>query len=79
MKSLCETRWACRANAINTFNATTLKHICETETKANIAAEAKGLLANIDFQFILALKVSTLTPILIFFFIKEKVLFKICI
>lgn len=64
LKSLCETRWACRADAINTFNATmeaivrTLKHILETETKAKIAAEAKGLLANIDFEFVLALKVS---------------------
>ena len=40
---------------------TTLKHIHKTETKVNIAAEVKGLLANIDFQFILASKVSTLT------------------
>ena len=66
-KSLCETRWACRANAINTFNATvgaivgTLKIIRETETKAKIAAEAKGLLSNIDFEFVLSLKVSILT------------------
>ena len=64
MKSLCETHWD-RADAINTFNATmaaivrTLKHIRETETKAKIAAEAKGLLENIDFQFVLALEVST--------------------
>jgi hypothetical protein len=36
----------------------TLKHTRETATKANIAAEAKGLLGNIDFGFILALKVS---------------------
>ena len=49
LKSLCETRWACRAYAINTFNATieaivgTLKHISETEMKANIAAEAWNL------------------------------------
>ncbi|CAB3985113.1 zinc finger MYM-type 1-like [Paramuricea clavata] len=63
LKSLCETRWACRANAINTFNATigaivgTLKIIHETETKAKIAAEAKGLLSNIDFEFVLSLKV----------------------
>ncbi len=63
LKNLCETRWACRADAINTFNATigaivaTLKHIRETDQKPNIVAEAKGLLANIDFEFILALKV----------------------
>ena len=67
LKSLCETRWACRANAINTFNATvgaivgTLKIIRETETKAKIAAEARGLLSNIDFEFVLSLKVSILT------------------
>ena len=64
LKKLCDTRWACRADAINTFNMTidavvaTLKHIRETATKATIAAEAKGLLGNIDFGFILALKVS---------------------
>ena len=48
LKKLCDTRWACRADAINTFNRTidavqaTLKHIHENETKANIAAEAKA-------------------------------------
>jgi hypothetical protein len=31
--------------------------IRETDQKPNIVAEAKGLLANIDFEFILALKV----------------------
>lgn len=60
LKSLCETRWACRADAINTINALlkpvyrTLQHILETERKANIAAEAKGLFASIDFEFILS-------------------------
>ena len=36
------------------------------ETKAKIAAEAKGLLANINFEFVLALEVSTYDIILIF-------------
>ena len=35
----------------------TLKHICETDKKPNIVAEAKGLLGDIDFEFVLALKV----------------------
>ena len=67
LKSLCETRWACRADAINTINASlkvvyrTLLDIPETERKANIAAEAKGLLASIDFDFILSLNVSLLS------------------
>ena len=67
LKSLCETRWACRADAINTINASlkavyrTLLDIHETERKANIAAEAKGLLASIDFDFILSLNVSLLS------------------
>ena len=64
LKRLCETRWACRADAVHTFNMTidaviaTLKHTRETTTKTKIAAEAKGLLGNADFEFILALKVS---------------------
>ena len=64
LKRLCETRWACRADAVHTFNMTidaviaTLKHTRETTTKTKIAAEAKGLLGNVDFEFILALKVS---------------------
>ena len=35
-----------------------LKRTGETAAKANIAAEAKGILGNVDFKFILALKVS---------------------
>ena len=48
-KSFCETRWAWGADAIKTLNGTMtaivrkLRHICETETKAKIAAEAKGV------------------------------------
>ena len=66
LKKLSDTRWACRANSItatyHTLEAViaTLRDIRENETKANIAAEAKGLLQNIsDFTFILALEVCT--------------------
>ena len=63
LESLNETGWACRANAINIINCTidsvirTLKHVHETDTKANIASELKGLLGNIDFKTVLSLKV----------------------
>ena len=64
LKKLSDTRWACRADSIKAFHHTikavmaTLKDIRENEKKANIAAEAKGLLKNIkEFEFILALEV----------------------
>ena len=64
LKKLSDTRWACRADSIKAFHHTieaviaTLKDIRENEKKANIAAEAKGLLQNIEeFEFILALEV----------------------
>ena len=47
LKRLCETRWACRADAVHTFNMTidaviaTLKHTRETTTKTKIAAFRK--------------------------------------
>ena len=66
LKKLSDTRWACRADSItatyHTLEAViaTLRDIRENEMKANIAAEAKGLLQNIsDFTFILALEVCT--------------------
>ena len=66
LKNLSETRWACRADAITSINATleavivSLEHIQESDAKPNIVAEAKGLLKSIDFKFILSLVVSTI-------------------
>ncbi len=64
LKKLSDTRWACRAEGIigiyRTLDAViaTLKDVRENETKAAIAAEAKGLLQNVqDFEFIVALEV----------------------
>jgi hypothetical protein len=64
LKKLSDTRWACRADSIvgihHTLDAViaTLKEVRENETKAAIAAEAKGLLQNVqDFEFIVALEV----------------------
>jgi hypothetical protein len=63
LKKLSDTRWACRADSIKAFHHTieaviaTLEDIRENEKKANIAAEAKGLLQNVkEFEFILALE-----------------------
>lgn len=65
LKKLSDTRWACRADSITAIHRTldaviaTLKDIRENEKKPAIAAEAKGLLQNVqDFEFILALEVS---------------------
>ncbi len=62
MKKLSDTRWACQADSITAIYHTleavivTLKEIRENESKAHIAAEAKGLFQNIcDFEFVLAL------------------------
>ncbi|CAB4036972.1 zinc finger MYM-type 1-like [Paramuricea clavata] len=64
LKKLSDTRWACRADSIVGIHRTldaviaTLKEVRENETKAAIAAEAKGLLQNVqDFEFIVALEV----------------------
>lgn len=64
LKKLSDTRWACRADSIIGIHRTlhvviaTLKDIRENGTKAAIAAEAKGLLQNVqDFEFIVALEV----------------------
>ncbi len=63
LKKLSETRWACRAESIKAIYYTiesiiaTLKEVVLVEKKANIYAEAKGLLRSIDFEFILALEV----------------------
>ncbi len=64
LKKLSDTRWACRADSIKAFHHTieaviaTLEDIRENEKRANIAAEAKGLLQNVkEFEFILALEV----------------------
>ena len=63
LKKLSDTRWACRADSIKAIHHTleavldTLEDIKDNETKANIAAEAKGLFNNIDFEFVLALEV----------------------
>ena len=64
LKKLSDTRWACRADSIKAFHHTieavvaTSEDIRENEKKANIAAEAKGLLRiNVkEFEFILALE-----------------------
>ena len=56
-------RWACRADSIKAIHHTleavldTLEDIKDNETTANIAAEAKGLFNNIDFEIVLALEV----------------------
>eukprot|EP00794_Sanderia_malayensis_P018410 gene18410-20265_t len=63
LKKLSDTRWACRADSIKAIYHTiesviaTLEEIIEKEKKPNIYAEAKGLLINIDFEFIFALEV----------------------
>ena len=64
LKRLSDTRWACRADSIKAFHhiikavIATLEDIRENEKKANISAEAKGLLQDIkEFEFILVLEV----------------------
>ena len=63
LKKLSDTRWACRADSIKAIHHTleavldTLEDIKDNKTNANIAAEAKGLFNNIDFEFVLALEV----------------------
>ncbi|CAB3985808.1 Hypothetical predicted protein, partial [Paramuricea clavata] len=64
LKKLSDARWACHADCIKAFHHTikaviaTLDDIRENEKKANIVAEAKGLLQNVqEFEFILALDV----------------------
>ena len=68
LKKLSDTRWACRADSIKAIYHTiesvvaTLKEVVKVEKKANVYAEAKGLLRSIDFEFILALQVRIKFP-----------------